>query len=98
MSTHSGDAGPDVSTLSYEQARDELANVVRQLESSTVALEESMRLWERGEALGAHCEAILAGALARLDATLVEGSAGPHHEGSGTEATSAGDSSAATRS
>lgn len=62
----------DVATLSYEQARDELAALVRRLESGAAALEESLVLWERGEALGKHCEAILSGALARLDAADAE--------------------------
>lgn len=61
-------SGPDVSSLTYEQARDELASLVRRLESGAVALEDSLLLWERGEALGRRCEAILSGALARLDA------------------------------
>lgn len=52
----------DVSGLSYEQARDELAGIVSGLESGQVPLEESMRLWRRGEALAAHCSAWLDGA------------------------------------
>lgn len=65
-------SGPDVSSLSYEQARDELASLVRRLESGAVALEDSLALWERGEALGRRCEAILTGALARLDDAATE--------------------------
>lgn len=64
---------PDVASLSYEQARDELASLVRRLETGSVPLEESMAMWERGEALGRHCEAILTGALARLDAATPDG-------------------------
>jgi exodeoxyribonuclease VII small subunit len=55
-------------TLGYEQARDELVEVVRRLEAGGVGLEESLELWERGEALAAICEQWLAGARARLDA------------------------------
>jgi exodeoxyribonuclease VII small subunit len=55
-------------TLGYEQARDELVEVVRRLEAGGVGLEESLVLWERGEALAAICEQWLAGARARLDA------------------------------
>jgi exodeoxyribonuclease VII small subunit len=55
-------------TLGYEQARDELIEVVRRLEAGGVGLEESLTLWERGEALAAICEQWLAGARARLDA------------------------------
>jgi exodeoxyribonuclease VII small subunit len=53
--------------LSYEQARDALIDVVRRLESGAETLEESLALWERGEALARHCEKWLAGAQARLD-------------------------------
>lgn len=54
--------------LSYEQARDELAEVVRRLEAGGLTLEESLRLWERGEALAAACQERLDGARARLGA------------------------------
>ena len=54
--------------LSYEQARDALIDVVRRLESGAETLEESLALWERGEALARHCEQWLAGAQARLAA------------------------------
>jgi len=56
------DANSDVADLGYEQARDELASIVSRLEGGTETLEESMRLWERGEALAAHCERWLDGA------------------------------------
>lgn len=59
---------PDVASLSYEQARDELVNVVGELEQGSASLEESLALWERGEALAARCEEWLIGAKARLDA------------------------------
>ncbi len=57
----------DVSTLSFEQARDELMQVVTRLEQGAPTLEESLSLWERGEALAARCEAWLVGAKRRLD-------------------------------
>lgn len=60
----------DVTKLSYEQARDELVQVVASLEQGSATLEESMALWERGEALAAQCELWLSGAKARLDAAL----------------------------
>jgi exodeoxyribonuclease VII small subunit len=53
---------------SYEQARDELIEVVRRLEAGGVPLEESLALWERGEALAAICQTWLDGARARLAA------------------------------
>lgn len=58
----------DVSDLSYEQARDELIRVVAELEQGSSSLEESLALWERGEALAQRCEEWLIGARARLDA------------------------------
>lgn len=51
-----------IAELPYEQARDELAAIVAQLESGQLPLEEGMRLWRRGEALAAHCSAWLDGA------------------------------------
>lgn len=56
-------------TLSYEQARDELAIIVQRLESGGASLEESLALWERGERLAAICQAWLDGAKAKVDAT-----------------------------
>ena len=53
--------------LSYEQARDELTEVVRRLESGGATLEESLALWERGEELAGVCQRWLEGARARLD-------------------------------
>ncbi|WP_428961898.1 exodeoxyribonuclease VII small subunit [Micromonospora fluostatini] len=60
-------AGPD-ERLSYEQARAELASVVERLEAGGTSLEESLALWERGEALAAICQRWLDGARSRLDA------------------------------
>lgn len=58
----------DVSELSFEQARDELGQVVAQLEQGAPSLERSLELWERGEALAQRCEDWLIGARARLEA------------------------------
>ncbi|WP_026414020.1 exodeoxyribonuclease VII small subunit [Actinomadura oligospora] len=55
---------------SYEQARDELTEVVRKLEAGGLTLEESLNLWERGEKLAAVCEEWLEGARARLTAAM----------------------------
>jgi len=60
--------GPAVAELTYEQARDELVAVVGKLEQGGVPLEESIGLWERGEALAARCEEWLEGARERLNA------------------------------
>jgi exodeoxyribonuclease VII small subunit len=54
--------------LGYEQARDELGEVVRRLEAGGTTLEESLALWERGEELARICERWLDGARARLAA------------------------------
>jgi exodeoxyribonuclease VII small subunit len=54
---------------SYEQAREELVEVVRKLEAGGTTLEESLALWERGEELATVCQEWLDGARARLDAT-----------------------------
>ncbi|WP_341730271.1 exodeoxyribonuclease VII small subunit [Brooklawnia sp.] len=54
--------------LSYEQARQQLAEVVTKLESGGVPLAESMRLWERGEQLAKTCQNWLDGAKAKIDA------------------------------
>jgi exodeoxyribonuclease VII small subunit len=53
--------------LSYEAARDELAEVVSKLEGGKSSLEESLKLWERGEELAKICQEWLDGAKAKLD-------------------------------
>jgi exodeoxyribonuclease VII small subunit len=56
----------------YEQARDELAQVVARLEAGGLSLEDSLALWERGESLARTCERHLAGARERVEAVLHE--------------------------
>jgi exodeoxyribonuclease VII small subunit len=68
-----GAPAEDLSSLGYEQARDELMEVVRRLENGGLTLEESLTAWERGEALARHCQAKLDGARARLDAAMGAG-------------------------
>lgn len=53
--------------MSYEAARDELQKVVATLESGGLGLEESLKLWERGEELAAICQEWLDGARAKLE-------------------------------
>jgi exodeoxyribonuclease VII small subunit len=60
----------DREALSYEQARDELASVVKRLETGGLTLEQSLDLWERGEKLAAVCAEWLDGARARLTAAM----------------------------
>ena len=69
----------DPSRPSYEQAREELADVVRQLEQGGATLEQSLALWERGEQLAGICQSFLDGATARLDAALAA-SQGPEQD------------------
>jgi exodeoxyribonuclease VII small subunit len=56
--------------LTYEQAREELVEVVRRLEGGGTNLEESLALWERGEKLAQICQSWLDGAKKRLDAAI----------------------------
>jgi exodeoxyribonuclease VII small subunit len=65
MSEQTADEGQ-----SYEEARDELVDTVRRLEAGGTTLEESLALWERGEALAQRCQEWLDGARKRLDAVL----------------------------
>jgi exodeoxyribonuclease VII small subunit len=70
------DAGPSAvppsEALSYEQARDKLAAVVKRLEAGGLTLEQSLELWERGERLATVCEEWLDGARARLAAAMAK--------------------------
>jgi exodeoxyribonuclease VII, small subunit len=61
-----------VEELGYEAARDELAEVVRKLEAGGLGLDDSVALWERGEALARRCEEQLAGARERVQKVLDE--------------------------
>lgn len=58
---------PEDDSLGYEQARDELAEVVKRLESGGLTLEQSLTLWERGEVLADHCQKWLDEARLKLD-------------------------------
>jgi exodeoxyribonuclease VII small subunit len=69
--TVGGDTGP-TEALSYEQARDKLAAVVKRLEAGGLTLEQSLDLWERGERLAAVCGEWLDGARARLAAAMAK--------------------------
>lgn len=71
-----GEGGPAAAPRpGYEQARDELTEVVRRLEAGGTTLEESLALWERGEALATICQQWLDGARARLAAAQDQGGA-----------------------
>lgn len=58
---------PDPKTLTYEQAKVELQGIVQALETGSVQLEQTLTLWQRGEALAAHCKSILDAATALIE-------------------------------
>ena len=66
---------------SFEQARDELAEVVRRLEAGGTTLEESLALWERGETLAQQCQRWLDDARSRLEVARAGGTT----DGAGSE-------------
>ncbi len=81
---------PDISAMSFEEALRSLEDVVRRLEGGDVPLDESIALYERGEALRRHCQARLDAAQERIEKIV----AGPDGEGNikpqGTEPFDAG--------
>ena len=80
------DQGTDLSQMSFEEALRALEDVVRRLETGEVPLEESIRLYERGEQLRKHCQARLDAAQARIEKIV----AGPDGKAAGTEPFDAG--------
>jgi exodeoxyribonuclease VII small subunit len=72
VSEGGGPAGAAKATLTYEQARDRLAAVVKRLEAGGLTLEQSLELWEQGERLAAVCSEWLDGARARLAAAMAQ--------------------------
>jgi len=66
---------PDISQMTFEDALRALEDVVRRLESGEVPLDESIGLYERGEALRKHCQARLDSAQARIE-KIVSGTDG----------------------
>ena len=63
----------NISQLGYENARDELIEVVRRLEAGGLDLDTSLQLWERGEQLAKRCEEHLAGARKKVEDALAAG-------------------------
>ncbi|MBV6650814.1 exodeoxyribonuclease VII small subunit [Hoeflea sp. EC-HK425] len=57
----------DISAMSFEDAVAQLENIVEQLERGDVALDKSIEIYERGEALKAHCEKLLSAAEKRIE-------------------------------
>jgi exodeoxyribonuclease VII small subunit len=68
----SGNAPAQTQRPPYEQARDELAELVKRLEAGGLTLEQSLQLWERGERLAAVCTEWLEGARARLAEAMAQ--------------------------
>lgn len=71
----------DISSLSFEKALAQLEEIVNRLESGKVDLEQSIVIYERGEALKKHCEMLLKDAEARIEKITLKPDGAP----SGTE-------------
>ena len=69
-------------SLSYEKARDELIKIVEKLESGTATLDESLKLWQRGEELAKICQNWLDGARAKLSNAKVSTNSGNNKDNS----------------
>ncbi|WP_374763645.1 exodeoxyribonuclease VII small subunit [Yunchengibacter salinarum] len=67
----------DIATMSFEQAMKALEQVVNQLESGSAPLEDSIRLYTRGNRLKAHCEDKLKAAEARIEKITLDGDGTP---------------------
>ena len=70
-------ANTDVTTLSFEKALAELESIVQKLERGDVPLEESVAIYERGEALKRRCEELLRLAEARVEKITLDASGKP---------------------
>jgi exodeoxyribonuclease VII small subunit len=69
---HPATPRPQTKRPAYEQARDELTELVKRLEAGGLTLEQSLELWERGEKLAAICTEWLEGARARLASAMAQ--------------------------
>lgn len=77
-------SGDTADAVSYEHARDELADVVQRLEAGGLNLDESLTLWERGEALARICQRFLDGARQRVQSALDAADVTADRTGDGT--------------
>ena len=68
---------PDPQTMSYEDAKAELKQIVSALEAGSAPLEQTLELWQRGEALATRCRSILDAAAQRLQAATAAGGQNP---------------------
>ncbi len=71
---------PALAALPFEKALSELEDIVRRLERGDVPLEDSIAIYERGEALKKHCETLLKKAEARIEKITI----GPDGQAAGT--------------
>jgi exodeoxyribonuclease VII small subunit len=67
----------DVSRLAFERAIEELETIVKRLEEGKVPLEESLAIYERGEALKRRCEELLRLAEARVEKITLDAAGKP---------------------
>ncbi len=66
----------DLSEMSYEAAADELEAIVARLEAGNISLDETVRLFERGQQLAAHCHQLLDGAELKVKTLMASGDDG----------------------
>ena len=85
-----GDNAPDISEMSFEDALRALEDVVRRLEGGEVPLDESIQLYERGEALRRHCQARLDAAQERIEKIVAGPDASGQPRAQGTQPFDAG--------
>jgi exodeoxyribonuclease VII small subunit len=74
------DINQDIANLAFEQAMAELETIVDRLEKGSVPLEDSILIYERGEALKKHCDGLLKAAEQRIEKITL----GPDGQPSGT--------------
>ena len=72
MTAETANVKTDVTGLSFEQAVSELENIVARLERGDVPLDQSIEIYERGEALKKHCETLLNAAEARIEKIRID--------------------------
>ena len=72
-----GDPASDIGEMSFEQALGALEDIVQQLESGSVPLDQSIALYERGEALRKHCQTRLDAAQQRIERIVTDQSGKP---------------------
>lgn len=77
MDNTSANSFSDINDLSFEQAFEELGQIVNQLETGSLHLEDSVNLFERGRALSAHCQSVLDKAELRVNRLTNEGDLSP---------------------